>query len=183
MSSDIEKIGDSELYFMLDKDKATAEKAFAELYARYSSRVYAYCRRFLGNKDDARDIFQETFVRFFQSVNEDRVMTNVPAFLLKIARNLCVNFKRKNKETVSFEEYMYVNQNKNDQDELLKLIKMALDFLPDEYKDLFILREYEGFSYNEISELTGLSLSTVKIRLFRAKQKIREILQPYLADL
>lgn len=183
MSSELEKIGDIELYYRLDKDKETAGVAFAELYSRYSSRVFAYCRRFLGNKDDAKDIFQETFVRFFQSAQQDREMTNVPAFLLKIARNLCVNHKRKLKEVVSFEDYMTSDSGTEDQDELLKLIKMALELLTPEYKDLFILREYNGLSYNEIAEITGLSLSTVKIRLFRAKLKIREILQPYLADL
>lgn len=178
-----EQYSDSELYYQLNKDKETAERAFAELYSRYSSRVFAYCRRFLGNKQDAQDVYQETFVRFFQSAQQDREMTNVPAFLLKIARNLCVNFKRKQKDNVSYEDYMVINNNRNDKEELLNLIKMALDVLPDEYRDIFILREYQGLSYNEIADVTNISLASVKIRIFRAKQKIREILQPYLADL
>lgn len=178
-----DKYSDSELFYQLNKDKETAEKAFAVLYSRYSARIYAYCRRFLGNKYDAQDVYQETFVRFFQSAKQERDMTNVPAFLLKIARNLCVNFKRKTKENISYEDYMNVHQEGNENEELLKLIKMAMELLPDEYRDIFILREYQGLSYNEIADVTKTSLANVKVRIFRAKQKIREILQPYLADL
>jgi RNA polymerase sigma-70 factor (ECF subfamily) len=58
-----------------------------------------------------------------------------------------------------------------------------MEQLPTDYKEAFVLREYEGLSYQEIAELTESSLSTVKIRIFRAKQKIREILAPYVADL
>lgn len=183
MVKGIEKYKDEELYYMLNSEKKTAEKAFAELYARYSSRVYAYCRRFLGNKEDAQDVFQETFVRFLDSTKQERVMTNVPAFLLKIARNLCVNLKRKQINPVSFEDYMVVNNSSNDSDELMGLIATAMEVLPDEYKDMFILREYDGLSYKEISDLANVPLSTVKIRIFRAKQKIREILSPYLKEL
>ena len=67
--------------------------------------------------------------------------------------------------------------------QLLNLIKRALDLLPAEYREAFILREYEGMSYSEIAEMIGESLSNVKIRIYRAKQKIREILAPYLADI
>ncbi len=183
MAKSYTKYNDDELFYMLNSEKKTAEKAFAELYNRHSSRIYAYCRRFLGNKEDAQDVFQETFVRFIDSAKQDRIMTNVPAFLLKIARNLCVNAKRKDKNPVSFEDYMSVGNGNNDHSELLKLIKMAIDILPDEYKEIFVLREYNGLTYQEISEIVELPLSTIKIRIFRAKQKIRDILQPYLSEL
>lgn len=183
MAKSIDKYSDNELYYLLTSDKKTAEKAFAEIYSRHSSRIYAYCRRFLGNKEDAQDVFQETFIRFLDSTKQDRVMTNVPAFLLKIARNLCVNVKRKDKKPVSFEEYMVSDNRDGDNNELLTLIKMALDILPDEYKDIFILREYDGLSYQDIADMVDVPLSTVKIRIFRAKQKIRDILAPYMKEL
>jgi RNA polymerase sigma-70 factor (ECF subfamily) len=168
---------------MLKSDKKTAELAFAEIYHRHSPRIYAYCRRFLGNKEDAQDVFQESFVRFIESTKQERVMTNVPAFLLKIARNLCVNLKRKEKKPVTFEEYMVTDYGRSDQNEMVKLVNMALDLLPEEYREMFVLREYDGLSYQEIGEVTNTALSTVKIRIFRAKQKIREILAPYLRDI
>lgn len=184
MEKDFTQYGDAELFYLLNSDKSEAEKAFEELYDRLSARVYAYCRRFLGNKEEAEDVLQEAFVRFYQSADSNREMTNVPAYILRIARNLCVNCKRREKTTVSFEDYMAVHhENREEQDELLNLIKQALDILPDDYREMFILREYEGMSYADIAEITDTSLATVKIRIFRAKQKIREILAPYLEDI
>lgn len=183
MKSDFEQYDDVELYYLMKSDSGHSEEAFKVLYSRYSARIYSYCRRFMNNKEEAKDIFQEAFVRFYQSAQEERVMTNVPAFLLKIARNLCVNIKRKDNSAVTFEDYMSSSYEKGDNDELLNLIKMAMELLPVEYKELFILREYEGLTYNEIVNVTGLPLATVKIRLFRAKKRIRAILAPYLADL
>ena len=185
MAKDFEQYSDAELFYMLSSDnKQETEEAFAELYNRLSPRVFAYCRRFLNEKEDAQDVFQETFVKFFQSAEKDREMTNVPAFVLRIARNLCVNRLRSDKQTVTYEDYMVGhNDHREEKDELLDLIKRALELLPEDYREMFILREYEGFSYNEIADITEESLSTVKIRIYRAKQKIREILEPYLADL
>jgi len=184
MAKSMELYSDSELFYQLKSDKRTSERAFVELYNRLPPRIYAYCRRFLSDREEARDIFQETFVRFYQSANKERDMTNVPAFILRIARNLCVNSKRHEKPAISYEDYMIVNHdNRDDKDELLNLIKMALELLPNDLRESFILREYEGLTYSEIAELTGSSLPTVKVRIFRAKQKIREILSPYLADL
>ncbi|MFA5512369.1 MAG: RNA polymerase sigma factor, partial [Candidatus Kapaibacterium sp.] len=96
-----DEYSDAELFYMLCDDKRTAEGAFSELFKRHSPRIYAYCKRFIGNLEEAEDLFQETFIRFHQSASKDRVMTNVPAFLLKIARNLCVNFKKREKQSVS----------------------------------------------------------------------------------
>jgi RNA polymerase sigma-70 factor (ECF subfamily) len=179
-----ENLSDFELFELLKKGDRDSNKAFNELYSRYSPRVYAYCRRFMGGKDEADDIFQETFVRFYESSKMERQMTNVPGFLLRIARNLCVNKKKSESKLTQYEEYMGLDKSSlSDKEELVKLIQMALDLLSDDYREAFVLREYDGLSYNEIAELTNTSLATVKIRIFRAKQKIKEVLQPYLADL
>ena len=86
MKNNYEQMSDNELYYLLNSDKKTAERAFSELYSRHSPRIYAYCRRFLGNREEAQDVYQEAFVRFFKSAKQQREMTNVPAFLLKIGR-------------------------------------------------------------------------------------------------
>lgn len=184
MKKKLDEYSDEELFYMMKPGGKTAEAAFAELYGRLSPRVYAYCRRFLGDRDEAMDVFQESFIRFNKSSKQERNMTNVPAFMLRIARNLCVNAKKRKRTALSFEEYMvYDKENRQEKNELLNLIKTALDLLPDDYREIFILREYDGLSYTEIAEVIGESLSTVKVRIYRAKQKIREILMPYLADL
>ena len=175
---------DIELFERLCGAKDVAEPAFAELYTRHGARVYAYCRRIIGDETIAQDMFQETFIRFYQSAQEPREMTNVPAYLLKIARNLCLNCLRDKRKSVAFEDYHKLSRDTpHEKTELMELIAMALEALQPEYKDAFVLREYEGLSYAEIAEVVDASLSTVKIRVHRAKQKIRELLAPYLADL
>ncbi len=184
MKKALEEYSDAELFYLMHSDKKIRDKAFTELYNRLSPRVYAYCRRFIGDKETAQDVFQETFVKFFESSKQDRIMTNVPGFILKIARNVCLNYKRQEEPAVSYEDYMAMNyDNRTEKDELLNLIKTALVLLPDEYREVFILREYEGLSYSEIAEITNTSLAAIKVRIFRAKQRIREILNPYLEDL
>lgn len=185
MARKFDEYSDTELFYMLNDNKEIAERAFTELFNRYSSRVYAYCRRFLGDRDEAQDVYQETFIKFHQSANKDREMTNVPGFLLTIARNLCMNVKRKERPNVTLEEYMSGDDDSliSDKDELLELIKKALELLPDDYREAFVLREYDGLSYEEISKLTNTSLTNVKVRIHRAKQKIKDILQPYLNEL
>ncbi len=179
------KMSDIELYAALKLEKPRSEEAFAELYARYSPRIFAYCRRILGDYDRAQDAFQDTFVKFFNSAQQEKEMTNVPAYLLRIARNLCLNMQRNSKGHISLEEFHLPSSYdiSHEKKELLALITQAMETLPLDYKDAFILREYEGLSYQEIADMTESSLSTVKIRIFRAKQKIREILEPYISDI
>lgn len=184
MGSKLDKYTDPELFDLVQSKGELADEAFSLLYDRHSPRVFAYCRRFLGNKEEAQDVLQEAFIRLYKSANSEREMTNVPAFILTIARNLCVNLQKKKKPLVSYEDYMVVRENYNkDEDELLDLIKMAMELLPDDYKEVFILREYDGLSYQDIAEITKTSLTNVKVRIYRAKQKIKEILEPYLVDL
>jgi RNA polymerase sigma-70 factor (ECF subfamily) len=178
-----DKTPDAELFYRLSGEKEKAEAAFTELYARYGGRVFAYCLRFLGQRDEAQDVYQETFIRFYESGQKEREMTNVPGYLLKIARNLCLNNIRNKKQTVEFEDYQsLVLPSTTEKTEFLQLITTAMEMLPDEYREVFVLREYEGLSYAEIAEIVDASLSNVKVRIFRAKQKIRDILAPYIGE-
>jgi RNA polymerase sigma-70 factor (ECF subfamily) len=185
MSSKFSKYDDIQLYSLLSRDKDEAESAFAELYARYSQRIYAYCLRVIGDSEDARDIFQDTFIKFFDSARGNELpLDNVPAYLLKIARNVCINFKRSKKTFLSLEDFRTLTNDVDyEQRELLQILATSLELLEPEHKDAFVLRMYQGLSYNEISKITGDSVSAVKNRVWRAKEKIKEILTPYLEDL
>lgn len=164
-------------------DRQQCEAAFAELYTRYSQRIYAYCLRVTGNQDDAGDIFQETFIRFFNAAKTSDNINNIIGYLLKIARNLCLNYKRDKKNNISIDDIQLVKTDDSfEQQEMLDLIAMALDTLPFDYKEAFILRQYQGYSYKEISEITNDSVPAVKNRVWRAKEKIKNILSPYLKE-
>jgi RNA polymerase sigma-70 factor (ECF subfamily) len=176
---------DERLYEMLTNGTASErEGAFRELYARYGKRVHAYCVRIVGNATHAEDIFQETFVRFFNAAQNEREMTNIPAFLLRIARNLCLNYKRDTRTTIEFKDYdLAHNPHEYDNSELLNLITTALELLDPEHREAFVLRKYQDLSYQEIAEVTNTSETNARSRVHRAQQKIREILSPYLADI
>jgi len=184
MGQNYEKYSDEELFQLLNLEDNEAERAFTEIYNRYAPYIYAYCRRFLGNKEGAEDIFQETFINFHQSVSKLKEMTNVKGYILSIARNLCHNFLRNQKFSLTYDDYSSViDEDRSVNDELLDLIKRGIELMPEDLRELFILREYDGLSYTEIAQISDSNINTVKVKLYRAKQKLRKILEPYIQDL
>jgi RNA polymerase sigma-70 factor (ECF subfamily) len=183
MKKEYGKYNDAELFQAL-KNKKESEAAFGEIYARYSQRIFAYCLRIVGNQEDAQDIFQETFLKFYKTTENERIVDNISAFMLTIARNLCLNHKRDHKLTIAFEEFRFsTNDESYEHKELMQLIATALELLDFEYREAFVLRQYHGMSYKEISDIVGDTVSTVKNRVWRAKEKLKDILSPYLEDL
>lgn len=184
MNKDFAILSDIELYDMMRGSAEIAHPAFAELYNRHSKRIFAYCKRILTNQEQVEDIFQDTFVNFFESAKKEREMTNVPAFLLRIARNLCLRYKRDNKQKLlNFEDLdLGFIDNKVENEELANVIALSLDLLPDEHREALVLQVYNEFSYNEISEFLEVPVTTVRNWIVRAKKKLREILAPYIIN-
>jgi RNA polymerase sigma-70 factor (ECF subfamily) len=176
---------DLELYAKLAHEDAPAQAALSILYRRYSQRIYTYCRKIIGDSTTAEDLLQETFVRVLESGRQQRAIENFPAYLMTIARNLCLSHRARSKrQFVEVEDFhLSYRDVPYEQRELLQLIQASLELLPEDYREAFVLREYNGLSYNEIAEVIGESLDVVKVRIFRAKKKLRDILAPYLADL
>jgi RNA polymerase sigma-70 factor (ECF subfamily) len=178
------KYNDLELFRALRGKKPIAEAAFSELYARYAQRVFAYCLRVTGDDDDAKDIFQETFLKFYHNAKSSKDIDNIGGLLITIARNQCLNFKRNRKNILNIEDFnISTNDTEYEKKELLKLISMAIELLDFEYREAFILRQYQGLSYKEIADITETSISAIKNRVWRAKEMIKEILSPYLEDM
>lgn len=180
---------DGELVPLL-RESRSSEQAFTALYERYGQRILLYAVRALG-EDDGHDIFQETFVRFHKAATTNKqAIDNVPAFLLTIARNLCLNHKRNRKETITPEEFDYEApemahrfDKQFENDDLMRCISLALEYLDFEFREAFVLRFYNDLSYEEIAELTGASVTTVTNRIWRAKERLKKILAPYINDI
>ncbi len=108
-------------------------------------------------------------------------MTNVPAFLLRIARNLALNKRRELKRKfvdvddidLRFDDNIVENR------EVSELISRALELLPDEQREAIVLQNYQGLSYTEIAELQNVPVTTVRNWLVRGKKKLKNVLQPY----
>ncbi len=176
---------DKELAELLKSDRIKSEKAFTEIYDRYSQKIFAYCLRVLGNKELAEDIFQETFLRFFQHIDPTHEKLNIQRFLIRIARNLCLNYKRNSKINIPIEEIdNLIEQDRNtDEKEYQDLIKYAIELLELEYKEPLVLRVYNEISYDEIAEILNITPGNARIRVHRAKEKLKDILSPYIKDL
>ena len=184
----VSEYSDTELIKMMSSGRQQSEIAFNEIFNRYSSTVLAYCKCLIKEKFQAEDVFQETFIRFFNSVKSKKDMVdiaNILGFLITIARNLCLNVKRDTKKTTPVENLSLATDNGNNYEktELLELIIMAMEFIEPIYRDAFILREFDGLHYKEIGKKIGISTDNAKQRVIRAKQKIINFLQPYISDI
>lgn len=185
MKHRVTSYSDEELFAHL-ADAGLAEAAFSELYRRHGQRMYAYCMRVLGSVRQAEDVFQEAMMKFFQSGQSGTEVKNVAGYLMLTVRNLCLNRKRDTKITFSLEDYdIHVPSGAAhyEAEELAQLISSALELLEDDYREAVVLREYDGFSYQEIADITGSTEVNARTRVFRAKQQLRTILQPYFNDI
>lgn len=181
---DFGKYNDIELLKLIAKKNKYSERAFAEIYSRYSSNVYAYILRITGNQEDTNDIFQDVFHSFYETVSKKGVHTNTKALLITIARNACLNYKRDYKETQNIDDFnIFAEEKSYEEKELLDLIAASLECLDFEFREVFVLRQYHSLTYKEINEIIDEPISTLKNRFWRAKEKIKEILTPYLEDL
>jgi RNA polymerase sigma-70 factor (ECF subfamily) len=137
----------------------------------------------VGDRERANDIFQETFMRIYRRRKTGRVIQNVSAYIFTTARNICLNALRDDKPKTDVQDYhQIVYQPNYENRELAEMVKTALELLPEHHREAFVLREYDGLSYQEIAEVTGHTLASVKIHIYRAKEKLRKILQPYLEE-
>lgn len=173
---------DNELMRVIQTNPKQKSNAFAELYNRYSSRVYLYCRKILGEGYFVEDIFQETFIKYLKAIENETIIENSISYLLRTCKNLILNHKRDNPHYFVEIDDLHVSfQDKRlEYEELTNLLESALSLLPEEHKEAFVLQAFEGMSYNEIGELTNSPVTTVRNRVVRAKRKIRDILKPYL---
>jgi RNA polymerase sigma factor (sigma-70 family) len=179
------KYRDDELIATIAKSKEPQKSmAFSELYDRYSSKIYLYCRKVFGDGSFAEDIFQETFLQLLKSIENNVKINSVKAYLLITARNLSLNFKRQNRvETVEYNDLMHLfNDRTYEMKEITQLVDSALDLLSEDQKEAFILQVYNGLSYSEIANITNVPLTTVRNRVVRAKYKLREILTPVFEE-
>jgi len=183
MSANYSRHSDQELYAAFKQSGKERDAAFRELFSRYERRVYVFCLRLTGNPEDAADIFQETFTRFYRQTQKDERVSNLLAYLLTSARNVFLNSKRNTVPWSPFEDEMVVSHAPMyERTELLNMIGSALELLDTPYREAFILRFYEGLSYKEMSSVTGDTVASLKIRVMRAKDRIRSILSPYISD-
>ncbi len=175
---------------IVEKARSGDRQAFAELVNRYSPRVYNLVRRILRNPQDAEDVLQETFLSAWEKLGSFDGNSSFFTWLYRIATNAALMKLRKEKhrrgdltlEEPRFEEIerrALTDWSRDPVSDLLdreaeKLLKGAIEELPDIYRTVFVLRDLEGLSTREVSELLAISEANVKMRLRRARLFLRE---------
>ena len=160
--------------------------AFEDLVLEYEKNVYGITLRMTGNSEDAADMTQETFIKAFNSLQSFRGDSKFSVWLYRIATNVCLDFlrSRNRKPTVSLsveddegEESQLDIADESQSPELLlergltrDAVRRGLDALSPEYRQILLLREIQGLSYEEISQVLSLEVGTVKSRIFRARK-------------
>ena len=157
-------------------------EAFNSLFYRYERKVYVYCMKVLMDEDLAHDAFQEAFMRLYQH-RQSYDGRNFMVWFFTIVRNVCLNMKRNRKVTVPFETSQANVADAEIRDVVLyEQVAAALNKLPHDYREAIVLYEYEGYSYQEIAEMVGVPVGTVRSRLHRGRRMLQQALWAVAAD-
>mgnify|MGYP001038973868 FL=1 len=175
-------------------------KAFEQLVLEHEKIVYNIIYRIMDNEEDTYDLSQETFIKAYTKINQFNEESRFSTWLYRIATNTSLDElrKRKGKETYSIDKPIigedndmlpeYIDENENVEKEIIgkeknDVIECAFKELNKNNKIILNLREIQGLSYDEISKVLGISLGTVKSRISRARQEMKNILmqdkEPY----
>ena len=162
--------------------------AFEDLVTEHEKGVYAIAQRMTGNAEDAADMTQETFIKAYNSLSSFRGDSKFSVWLYRIATNVCLDFlrSRSRKPTVSLsvedddgeETQMDIADESQSPEQLLErgltrdAVRRGLKSLSPEYRQILLLREIQGLSYEEIAEALVLEVGTVKSRIFRARKRL-----------
>ncbi len=162
---------------LIQRIKVGDADAMNQLIQKYYDTVYAYCYRKLGNRDDAQDITQETFLHFCRNFDSYAQKGKVKNYLYTIAHNLYVSMLRRNTPAHLEEPEKSASSDNVDQFEAADSIKTALTELPDEQRDVILLRFYHDLKLKDIAQITGSGLSVTKYRLSQGVKAIKKLLK------
>jgi RNA polymerase sigma-70 factor (ECF subfamily) len=174
------------------------ERAFAELVERYQTRLLNFIYRTIGDREKAEDLVQEVFIRVYRHLHRFDRTKKFSTWIYTIASNLAKNELR-NRSRNPLVLFQTIRKNWQDEDRplqfedssarpddlyrkrhLRELVESSVAQLPEHHREVFVLRELEGKSYEEIAEITATNLGTVKSRLNRARTSFADIIAPTL---
>ncbi len=178
---------DAELMLRL---KNGEDRILNELMDRWQQPLVAFIYRYIGRETEALDLAQETFVRVYATRRRYTFRGKFSTWLFAIAANLCRNHLRRRRrrgesvpetsdmEDAEFAESIQSRDDSPDQaairSESISLIRAAIDKLPHDLKTVILLFQYQSLSYGEISSVLGCSVKAVEMKLYRARQLLRE---------
>lgn len=176
------------------------QNAFEELVYRYDRNVLSIAMKYAIHEDDAKDLYQEIFIRVYRGLKNFRFKSEFSTWLFRISTNVCLSYKNRSKEHLRVSLYNDVNDEENNftkKEELVydgsspeeissgsdlgEIVNSAIESLSPKQKMTFILKHYEGYKIREIAEIMNCKEGTVKKYLFDAIRNLRKKLSPVYA--
>lgn len=162
-------------------------EAFGEIVKRWERKIFALCYGMLNREDDARDALQETFIAAYRNLKNFRGEAKVSSWLHRIAVNQCLTIKRRAKtrsedflsDDESAEDRTFIApahlspSRTTEQSERMTLVRQAVLALPEDLRQVIVMKEFEEMTFQQISDALQLPLSTVKSRLYTALKQLR----------
>ena len=177
---------------LIQKAKTGDESSFESLILGCQNKAYNIALRYLRNEDDALDALQESFIKIFRHLNSFKEDSRFDTWVYRIVVNTCNDMLRKNSNQKITDSIFKTEDEKEtvieipdstgspeevyDKKEKSEHLKHCLEKLNHDQKEIIILRDIHGFSYDEISEILECSVGTVKSRINRSRLRLREIL-------
>ena len=163
--------------------------AFEEIVLKHQDKIYNLCRHMLGNAHDAEDAAQEVFLKAYQNLNKFKPDASLHTWLYRIAVNTCIDYRRRpfldSLFKTSKEGDVFIIDQPSDSPsperlyeskQISNAIQFALGQLSGKLRTVIVLKEIEGLSYEEIADVLDVSSGTVKSRISRAREELKELL-------
>ncbi|OGU18156.1 MAG: hypothetical protein A2475_08795 [Ignavibacteria bacterium RIFOXYC2_FULL_35_21] len=183
---------DEQLLPLLREEKPVCDYAFDVLFNRYGSKLFSYCLFLTRNRSESNQVFHDAWLKFFLFIKSGKCVEKVLPFLILTVKHLIYDNARKinrNKkirnELLTLSDWDSKIENtsrKQDNNELIELIHVAVDSLEDIYKEAFILKRFQELSNEEIAKLCNESVECIRKRITRATNMVKKILEPYIKE-
>jgi len=155
--------------------------AFTSLYKLHNKKLFIYCANFLHDSEAAKDITHSLWERVIALRVKGEVIGNPAGFFLRSARNLCINYLKRSKFQMRIDE-VPLEASETEITEEEELLRLSLEELSEETREMIILHYYSGYSFEEIAVMQGKSPSAVWTRVSRARSQLKQILARKLVD-
>ncbi|OGL45953.1 MAG: hypothetical protein A2161_00880 [Candidatus Schekmanbacteria bacterium RBG_13_48_7] len=189
------QVSDHELMALYAEGESAA---FVQLVKKYKDPLVNFVNKIVHDYDAAVDIAQETFIRVHRNTNNYEAKASFSTWLYRIARNLAINElrRRKKRHFISLDQPMYDNSEssvkfeltapedqpdiRTEKVEMIKIVDTAISSLPRRYRIPLILRDMQGLAYEEVAKILSLPKGTVKSRINRARNILKQKLGPFM---
>ena len=190
-AAELRELPDRELVLRCQRNE---NRAFDELVTRHQDRVFSAVARFCGNAEDAADVVQRAFINAFRKIQEFKGDSAFSTWIYRIAFNQAISFRRENRRTTvsiySKDDDKIVEPaieenptEKVEVEETKKKVQQALDLLDEGDRQIILLKDLQGHSYDEIADIMQIPKGTVRSRLHRARLELKTKLKPYIGTL